>query len=1222
MPPIRYSANFISTVYLIDTEVDAFVNPTNTSGNALKNIKAKLKQASEAFNRKRYRLAIKHYKTARSLVYKLLNPQHKLSRFVGSDQLVLPASRQLEIKLAEAGVKLIESMQPDVIEPEQPIRVRGVEIPNAIRRYDELGYQRRGLVGIQLEERIQQGTELIAKGHVTEAVELLTEVVKNAATHAADDPNLRSAASLNLSTALLSTQRFEQATKVAQQAAKQFQEHQDLVGQAQALHNVGVALKSLGKTEQAQRFLKQSSSLYAKATAPQRLQTPDDGPDRRSDRSTDRPIDRRTPTRPNFPIARPITPRINGDQPVVAQAANFRVNKRATIPVRSVELADKVMLMPETSRLSGEILRTARPTTDLQRLSFIKSQDTSQVSLRWLGETEQWSRLSLEKIKTPVARQQEWELGISVGNDIAKLKWQRGQSPKAENLLQAVYQRRINAQSIDQLRWFLDSEAATAAYLSHVYAYVIPVGLGDCYHEQGNYQRAEQYYLQAARYSFISRRLEAPNLWVKLAQNVLEWGDRLYKEEKIEAATEIYSKLVTQEGTINDNSPLYQIEAFQATADQVGEVLANLSNLQSLEVNPAILMPILLVWARWQYLIAGLDFYGLTFTPVFTFEYLQQAARAFAQQSIQAEREYVNFTVQAEAEAATRRELENALTMAEAEVRIQQENARAAVDDARAADAAVDLAQLRAQNADEDRSRYASAGYWQYVTQSIATAHSAQEDWHGDEIRRLARDIENGSWEGDAGKLAAAATLLGGQKSYEYQLARMQDQIEEMNAMVPVAEAQARAAAHRERAAQLQYEAARARRNLLDDALNAFENETFTPELWNRMATVMRYISRSYQQWAIGIAKLMERAYNFETDSNLQVIKTEYPVPQTGDLLGSDFLLRDIDSFTYHYITNTQKKESQLKDVISLRNDYPFHFYEFLQSGRLTFETSLHDFDRAHPGFYGQRLQAIEVEVVGLLPPEGIQGTLRGGIVSRYRQANGTEKTRVHGVDTIALSNYTVRNDAFIFRSDIRKMGLFEGHGVATTWELDLPRRSNNLDYRLITDVRLVLYYNARYSHLLRDQVLSRPPLPGETIHVRDFAMRYDFPEVWYQFLRSQQMTFTLDPDYLPRNETAFTTDKVALRLIASEGTDVENVELVITLPGQAPITMTTNGAGEVATENGNALAQAMGGALLGDWTIVINPPDNSPLLNDDGSLNGSVLQNLALITQYNFEDA
>jgi len=533
---------------------------------------------------------------------------------------------------------------------------------------------------------------------------------------------------------------------------------------------------------------------------------------------------------------------------------------------------------------------------------------------------------------------------------------------------------------------------------------------------------------------------------------------------------------------------------------------------------------------------------------------------------------------------------------------------------------AVHLAQLRASDAAADRDRYEQAGYDQVKFQSVAAAHGAHEDWHGNEIRQLARDMEAGSWEGNYGKLAAAATYLAGMKSYEYQLARLDDVATEMQATIPIAEEQLDAARHREAAAALAAQAAHLRTDLTEDALAAFENEVFTPELWTRMAQAMRELSRCYVEWAISAAKLMERAYNFETDNELTVIKSDYPGSETGGLLGAEYLQRDVDSFTYHYVAHTRTKETNVKDVISLANEYPLPFGEFLQSGKMTFETVLRDFDLRHPGLYGQRVQSVEIEMIGLMPPEGVKGTIRGGGISRYRTADGNQKTRVHTTDTMALSEFTPRGDAFIYRMDPRMHGLFEGQGVATTWALELPRRSNNLDYRLITDVRLVIYYNARFEQALKESVLSRPAVDGELVHVRDLLLRYDFPEAWYGFLDSGQMSFELTNRYLPRNETNFRTEKVSLRLLLAEGVSSQDVSVALKLPGKAAVTAETDANGGIGTAPGNDLEGKMGGALQGTWELSVKPKAGSPLLDEDGKLKGDLIEQIAIVSQYRFD--
>ncbi len=1200
--PIKHLANFVSTVFQpARVLTDVVINPNNESAARVNSVRSEIEQATAAYARRNYPAAIAHYKTAQGLCYQLLNPGHRFDHFVALDRLVHPVGMDIELGLASAGLKLIQGMQPDVVPPTPPVRVT-VDLP-VLDSLANAGFVLKAAGAL---DQVTLGTTLLTKGRADEAADVLSAAV----TLMADDQHdvgLKATAMLNLSVAQLARGDAEGAARTATQAAGVFRDAGDQLGEAQALQATGVAQARFGQDAESGQSLAQATELFKAATGADQT-APEPGPAQ--------------PANPGGPIVAgpfraPLGP-ILRRRGLDALRAGGGPQLEFANAVAVAAMADAVHNVGVVDTPSREIAATALPTTDVAALQFIDGADTSRISVRWPGGETTFAGLEVDRLDTPVALAHDWQVGIPVGPDVAPIQWQAEQRPATASLIDAVYRPRIAAAKIESLIWWFDSEATTAAYLSHVYSYVIPVGLGDCYHHAGNFDRAEEYYLQAAGYTYLNPALEAPGLWIKLAVNALEQGDAGYRREDVDSAKAAYSKVVRSDGTADPQAALYNLAAFAATAAEATTVLGDPGAAPD-TVNPAVVQVMLTILARWEYLNAGLDFYGLTFTPVFTFEYLQNAARAFAQQSIQAEREYINFQAQAEAEAATRRDLENSLSLAGLEAAAQDQLAAAAASDAQAAAAAVNLAQLRVANAKEDRDAYRDAGYWQYISQSIATAHGAHEDWYEGEIRDLARQMEQGSWSGDHGKLAAAATLLGGQKSYEYQLGRMQNQIEEMQATLPIAEAQRNAALGRQRAAQWQALAAHRRVDMVSDAIAAFDNEVFTPELWTRMALLVRDISRSYQQWAIAAAKLMERAYNFENDTLLQVIRPEYGVPSTGDLLGSDLLMRDVESFTYHELAHVTKKVSNLKDVVSLRNEFPFQFRGFMRTGTMTFETSLHDFARLHPGFYGQRLAGVEVQVVGLLPPEGVRGTLRGGLVSRYSLADGTEKQRVHSLDTAALSEYTLRGDSYVYRADLRQLGLFEGHGVATTWQLDLPRGSNNLDYRLITDVQLVLYYTARYSDDLRDAIVATPPQPGEDVHVRDFAVRYDFPEAWYELLRSKSVAWTLDPTYLPRNEQGFTLKSLAVSLVAPDGTPVDGVDVTVTVPGQAAVTRTTDANGGVAAESGNDLADVMGGALIGEWRLAIEPPIGSPLLRPDGSLDPAVLRNMTLIAEYQF---
>src|SRR5205085_1107864 len=207
-------------------------------------------------------------------------------------------------------------------------------------------------------------------------------------------------------------------------------------------------------------------------------------------------------------------------------------------------------------------------------------------------------------------------------------------------------------------------------------------------------------------------------------------------------------------------------------------------------------------------------------------------------------------------------------------------------------------------------------------------------------------------------------------------------------------------------------------------------------------------------------------------------------------LLGGDMLMEDIDAFTYNAIASKTRKSSRIKDVLSISSTFPAHFEEFRQTGLLSIETDLHEFDMLHPGFFGQRIEAVEVEIIGLLPGTGLNGTLSAGGVTSFRKKDNTAGKRVHQIDTMAISNFVLRNDGFVYGTETGVRGLLQGLGVSPTWQLHLPKRSNNFAFRRIFDINLILYYTAQFDVVLRSTTLAAPPRVGETSVLRTLALR------------------------------------------------------------------------------------------------------------------------------------
>jgi hypothetical protein len=368
----------------------------------------------------------------------------------------------------------------------------------------------------------------------------------------------------------------------------------------------------------------------------------------------------------------------------------------------------------------------------------------------------------------------------------------------------------------------------------------------------------------------------------------------------------------------------------------------------------------------------------------------------------------------------------------------------------------------------------------------------------------------------------------------------------------------------------------------------------------------------------------MERAYNFDNDTNLKVIKNDYGVsvakPAAGRdtvLLGGDSLLADIDSFTFQAIATKTRKSSRIKDVISVATDFPAQFDAFRTSGLLKFETDLYEFDRKHPGFYAQRIESVEMELIGLLPDNSApEGTLTAGGVTNFRKVDGSVGKRVHQIDTMALSNFTLRGDSFLYSTETGVRGLFQGYGVGATWQMHLPKRSNNFDFRRIFDVNLILYYTAMYDAGLETSVLTAPPKAGELELLRTFALRYDFPDIWYAFYQGGIADFTLDAVRLPFNQQNFKVKSAQFRIVTKSGVSNQNIALTITGPNGFTGSANTDTNGAVSSLDA-ALAGLAGANPLGEWKVQVT---GGASITEGGVIKFDRIYNLQFGLEYSYE--
>src|SRR5262249_48597104 len=133
-----------------------------------------------------------------------------------------------------------------------------------------------------------------------------------------------------------------------------------------------------------------------------------------------------------------------------------------------------------------------------------------------------------------------------------------------------------------------------------------------------------------------------------------------------------------------------------------------------------------------------------------------------------------------------------------------------------------------------------------------------------------------GTLSGSSATLAAAESLTAARLNRQYELNTLQRQAQEMQLAKQQADAETAAANARVAAAKAAKSVAQLKAQGAQQTLNTFDNQTFTADVWQRMGHNVYRLYRRYLSMALKTAKLMQQAYNFETDQALSLIRSDY----------------------------------------------------------------------------------------------------------------------------------------------------------------------------------------------------------------------------------------------------------------------------------------------------------------------------------------------------------
>ncbi len=772
----------------------------------------------------------------------------------------------------------------------------------------------------------------------------------------------------------------------------------------------------------------------------------------------------------------------------------------------------------------------------------------------------------------------------------------------ATSLTDSIYNNRIHATVLEDLNFYEVVEVNFVTYFVHLYFFVLPIAIGDSYVAMGLYDKALKEYRSVLAYPFLNLGIEAPYVWLKMADAYLQWGNSSYRREQRAAARQKYEFILLTDLTM-PSSELYQGKFASMQASAV-EVIKELKNEPRGPVNPKVAAIITQAAMRLKYLANNFNYFGIgaDHAPIFRYKYLQSVATYMADSAIEAERTFIGYRSTAENQKIEHMQMESAVDVNRAALAIENKRMEDAALEIEAARRTREYAEVRKKNADDALTEWDTKG--RELTSMNAALSWASAAANDQEIRYTGVRYD-GARHDYEGTVEEFFDTVGEKREWlDWELQRNRIERQRVEAAAEVAMAQTR-----EQQAQVRYEVQalnvilqQKRLEASQEVLEYSENRLFDEDLWFQLAAQLQDLARSYLDSAIYAALLMEHAYDLEFDRRLNRIRTDYMLGVPAGLLGGDHLKRDILSFTSDYLENAQKK-NPVRLALSLREEFPSSFATFVNSGILPFRTDLEIFDRRYSGTYRRKIKRIELFVEGLVPLEGASGFLtNNGISAEWRMVSGawTKFIRVMPVDRMVLSSYQFRRDIAVFQPSEEMLGQFENMGPQCEWTLEIPRSGNNIDYNAISDIKFVIYFDADFHDGLAAHVKALYPATGGRSTV--LSSRFQYPDEYFRLDAERGVDFSVSANSIAFNHQSPTLTAFGIRLLPAVAASVENVPLTVTrMSDNSSVSVNTDAQGTVAGAVGTMAPFAgwKGASPLDTWRVALGDGVNSANISD-----------------------
>ena len=344
-------------------------------------------------------------------------------------------------------------------------------------------------------------------------------------------------------------------------------------------------------------------------------------------------------------------------------------------------------------------------------------------------------------------------------------------------------------------------------------------------------------------------------------------------------------------------------------------------------------------------------------------------------------------------------------------------------------------------------------------------------------------------------------------------------------------------------------------------------------ELYSWMIGKISGIYFQGYQLAYDVAKRAERSYRYELglkDSNF--IQFGYWDSLKKGLLSGEQLHHDLKRLDVSYL-DQNKRELEVTKHISLAQLDPYELMLFKQSGKCIVNLPEALFDLDYPGHYLRRIKSVSLSIPCVTGPytsvnctlTQLKSSMRHNTIlikdgKTYARDMENDDSRFvdsfGAIQSIATSH--ARDDSGMFELNFRDERYlhFEGTGVISTWQLEMPMLYKQFDYTTISDVVLHFKYTARdgggilkcaVEAELKDrlnELVSKANANGLFIA---FSLKQEFPSEWYQFIQEKKVALKISTDRLPFFVQGSTPEIVDVTLLASTDLSENGIKVITT---------------------------------------------------------------------------